>query len=211
MIHTELFSVLRTFTPQEFKQLGRIVRSKPHGGNQKNQVLYQILRSYYPAFELSPTDIRKVYKRLYPRKDFNENALRRTFNSLLNCTENLLLQAELDDDSYLYRKQLIDVARRAGLFKLFEQTLTKLHAELDGRQIKDSFYRREKTELYERLYAHIEHNKYDYTDSTLEELIDANHQLTLHYKALCTEYQDRISQQKDVLSEKANKSASCQL
>ncbi len=182
MLDDKLFTILRLLSPEHFKKLHRATLSAFHQGNATAEKTYKVLSPYYPQFELSPKDIRKVYRKLFPEKDFNPRKLDKYMNVLLKTTESFLLYLRLESDDYLHEKLVNKAFTHPNLFDLFLKSQAKRHKMLDGREQKDADYWEEKTELYDRLYAHSGHEKYDVNDDTHTQLNESSDRFYMHYK-----------------------------
>ncbi len=71
-----LFRLLKTFTIEEFSELGEYV-SKPSVNNRRVLTgLYNLLADNYPDFEEEVLSNRKIHAKLFPGKRFNDSAVR---------------------------------------------------------------------------------------------------------------------------------------
>ena len=182
MPNEKLFSILRLLSPLQFKRLHRATLSTFHQGSPTAQKTYKALSSYYPDFELSPKDIRKIHTKLFPKKDFNLRSVERCTNALLKTTESFLLYLQLEDDEYLQEKMISRALIHPDVFDLFEKSQSNQHKILDKRKQKEEDYWQEKTELYDSLYAHKGHEKYDADDDTHTKLNETSDRFYINYK-----------------------------
>lgn len=164
-------------SPDEFRQLKRVIQSPLYGGNAHSEKLYAALYPKYPDFNLSPTDFRKINSKIFPDKDFNSKRLQKIFTDLLEITEAYLLKLHLNKNDFLNEKiTTLTTLERTSVFDLFQKSQQKLHEFLEEEEIKNEAYWSEKMELYEHLYRNPQHNKYNPNDAILDQLNSAiNH------------------------------------
>ena len=182
-MNTVLLDILKILTPEEFKQFRLVLRSSLYSSSSSSEKLYTALRPKYPDFELSPTDLRKIYKKVFPKKNFSPKNLQKAFDALLETTEAYLLKLKLEKEEILKEKITIIMAdERAELFDLFKKSQNNIHEVLEEKNIKNEEYWSKKTELYDRLYSNLQHDKYNTTDDTLDKLNEATDYYFMHLK-----------------------------
>ncbi len=186
MLNEKLLVILKMLPPEHFKRLRSATLSSFHDGGSAAEKMYKALFRYYPDFELSPKDIRKIYSKIFPGKAFNLKSLERCAVALLKTTESFLIFLRLEEDNFLFEKVANQLFLHPDLFDLFERSQAKQHEILDKREQKDADYWCGKAELYYRLYGHPKHEKYDANDDTDVKLNEASDCFYLHYKLSCS-------------------------
>lgn len=182
MLNEKLFAILRRLNPLQFKRLHRATLSNFHQGNPIAQKTYKALSSYYPDFEFSPKDIRKIHAKIFPKKDFSLQRVEKCTNALLKNTESFLLYLKLENDEYLQEKMISRALIHPDVFDLFKKSQSNQHKVLNKRKQKDEDYWQEKTELYDSLYTHKGHEKYDIDDDTHTKMNKASDHFYKYYK-----------------------------
>lgn len=183
MLNEKLLNILRKLPPKLFKKnLQRATLSSFHNGSLSSEKMYKALSPYYPNFELSPKDIRKIYTKIFPKKAFNAKSLERYSNALLKTTESFLLFLRLENDNFLHEKLVNKAFLQDDLFDLFKKSQAKQHKLLEEREQKEADYWLEKTELYDALYAHPKHEKYDANDETHTKINESSNRFYAYYK-----------------------------
>lgn len=178
----KLYDVLRILSADEFKMLRIAVQSPQYFGSLTSEKLYSALRPKYPDFSLSPTDLRKVYKKVFPNKDYNSKALQKSFDDLLKVVEAFLLKLQIDKDEFLRLKVLtITTGERPDLFYLFQKTQDNMHDLLEEKEIINERYWDEKAQLYDHLYRNVQHDNYSSDDKTLDKLNEATNNFFAHF------------------------------
>jgi len=194
-MNTNTLDILKILTPEEFKQFRLVVRSSQYNRNSLCEKLYTILRPKYPEFELSPTDLRKIYKKLFPNKSYNQKNLQKVIDALSKIAESYLLKLHLDKNEILKEKiSCLTSAERSGLFDLFKKAQSNVHEILKGKELRDETYWGEKTNLYERLYSNRQHDKYNTSDDTLDKFNKAS---DLYFAHLKIRYAERLEDMND--------------
>ncbi len=62
MQKSSLITILRTLTPQEFREFGEFVKSPYFNKNEKVITLYNVLKKYFPGFDSGSLTKEKVFK-----------------------------------------------------------------------------------------------------------------------------------------------------
>lgn len=182
----ELINTLKILSPEEFKQMKNFVCMPHYASSSSCQKLYSTLRLNYPDFDLSPRDIRKLYKKVFPTKDFSLQKLQKACDHLQKTTERYLLQLELEKNIHFSKKIETQVFfEHLNLFGLFQKNHIEVHANLDKTPLKNASYWSEKLHLYDTMYANGRHNKYNAEDTTL---LDANSATEFFYAYLKLRY-----------------------
>jgi len=194
MKDTKLYSLLKILSADEFKMLRRATQSPQYFGSLQSEKLYTALRPKYPDFVLSPTDLRKVYKKVFPSKPFNPKKLQKAFDDFQKIVEALLVKLHLDKTEFSQKKNLVLAAKeRPELFYLFKKTQEDMHLSLEKKEMQNENYWDEKAQLYDQLYRNRQHNKYDVEDKTLDKLNTAINRFFTHFVKSRTELTQSLS------------------
>ncbi|HEY3249800.1 MAG TPA: hypothetical protein VGK25_01650, partial [Ignavibacteria bacterium] len=140
MIKSNLISLLKTFSSQEFREFGEFVESPFFNKNAKVTTLYNTIKKTYPNLDSSNLEKEKVFKKVYPGETFRDSSLRLLMFYLYECAKqyiqvNRLKNDKLHSNIYL-AKDLID----KNLLKEAEKTLKENYDILDKIKLKNETY-----------------------------------------------------------------------
>jgi len=183
MIKSNLISLLKTFSPQEFKDLGEFVASPYFNKNLKVIELYNYLKKSFPALDSTTLEKEKVFSKIYKGEKFRDSTLRLLMYYLYECSKQFLQVKRFKEDEINTNFFLIRELIERDLFKESERII-KENSDLIGKLKPDDelyFLNRyqvnnEMLTLQEKLYAG-RYEKYR-TGKSVEDLLK---NLTDHY------------------------------
>ena len=119
MHHTSLIEILRTFTRDEIKKFDDFVNSPYH--NKKSTVanLYHHIKKYAPAFKSQRLEKEKVWKVLFPDKEYNYGILKNLIFTLTNCAENFISLENFQKQDVKKKYELLDSLYNREIINLF--------------------------------------------------------------------------------------------
>src|SRR4030095_8240742 len=100
--------MLRVLTKNELKELHNFVLSPFYNKNKNVVKLYNIIKKYYPEFESPGLEKKKIYMKIFPGKNYNDNTMRSLIFELSSLVHQYLAV------NYL-RKNKLDARRYAAL------------------------------------------------------------------------------------------------
>jgi hypothetical protein len=176
MIKSNLVSLLKTFSPQEFKELGEFVSSPFYNKNPKVTELYNYIKKIFPDLDSPAMEKEKVFSKIYKGEKFRDSTLRLLMFYLYECAKVYLQVKRFKSNEINSNFFLISEFRERELLKETER-LIKENTELIGKLKTDDhdyFLNRylidnEMLTLQERVYAG-RYEKY-MTGKTVEDLL----------------------------------------
>lgn len=168
---TKLYTLLKSLSKEEIKQLQKVVKSPAFNTNPTLTRLFERLRYQHPNFDASPKARRKLYKRVFPDNPFNDQKLRRLFTNLSQLVEQFLLLQALNEDDDRRQQMLIEIYEKRAVVPLFEQETRHLNEKQLTQEIKDADWYLNRFQLLQLQYSSMHHAKYDPNDRTLEESV----------------------------------------
>jgi hypothetical protein len=136
--------LLRSLNRDELKELGDLVRS-PYF-NKSNVVikLYSLLIKHSPGYTSRALERERIFKKLYPGKDYNEGTLKTRMAELTALIKEFILQSGLKN-KHLERKIWLGTEYyKRKLFTLSEKKLNEAAACIEKDNITDTSYFRNK-------------------------------------------------------------------
>lgn len=119
MQKTKLVNIIRTFTDEELKRFIVFVNS-PFFNTDKNLVnLSKVLKKYHPEFSSGSLYKKKMFKKIFPGKIYNDNVMRNLSSGLLRLTEEFLLYKNIRNESLTSEFHLLKELYERNLHKHF--------------------------------------------------------------------------------------------
>lgn len=166
MINTRLIQILKTFTPEEIKEFKKFITS-PFFNKEGNYIVryFEVLKKHYPAFN-SPTFTKElVFKKVYPRTEFNSQLSNKMNFELQKLAEEYLRYTGFREHSLMSDLYYLRKLNQKKLYDLFEKKFSVLKSAFDN--IEDSidkdFYRLQFDYEVEKVIYYTDINKQEKT------------------------------------------------
>jgi hypothetical protein len=128
MENSQLIFILRTFDKKEIRDFRKWIQSPAHNQREDVSDLYEYLITGDRLLNESLLEKEKVFKKIYPKTDFDDAKLRQTIFFLLKTVEEYLIYQEMKSDEVGERLALARVYRKRNLDKPFRRNI-RLAAE----------------------------------------------------------------------------------
>lgn len=123
MKNSKLTTILKTLNEDEFKKLGKFIDSPYFMSSRNCAPLYNILKKYYPGFNESDIEKKKIYEELFPGKNYGDaksvSLLSTLSSDLYKLCREFLVQIELEEQNPVHENLLLNQLRKRNLFKEF--------------------------------------------------------------------------------------------
>jgi hypothetical protein len=97
---SKLINILKTFSKEEMKLFEKFVAS-PYFNNGKNCApLLKRLQKFYPDFDDEKLTNENIYKKLYPRKNFNKQVIWNLNSAMEKMAEEFIAQLGMRNDKF---------------------------------------------------------------------------------------------------------------
>lgn len=137
MIKSKSVELLKTFTETEFKRFGVFLESPFYNREILLIKFYDILRKYYPTFERTGFDKKKVFAKLYPGSKYSDGLIRNLLSKLLEMEKIFLSVNNFMSNEFNFRFSLLEEFRKRNQLVLFEQEKKRIQ-DLLNYDVKDS-------------------------------------------------------------------------
>ena len=141
MINSKVFELLKTFSSKEFRLLGEYINSPIHNKNENLIQLYKIIRRYYPSFSSRNFKKEKIYLRLFPENDYNDNRLRKIFSALLYKSMDFLAYYSYESTPVEKGLSLLKILSDKDQEELFEKKLKETNNYIKKHQLRSEYLR----------------------------------------------------------------------
>lgn len=116
MKNNKVFTVLRTFSKEDFREFGKFIAS-PFFAKGRNVVpLYRYLKKYYPDFDSPKMTHEKAFAEIFPGKKFSLQVLRNHLTAMQKMSEEYLFQVNIKREKPDYYIHLSDELQYRRIF-----------------------------------------------------------------------------------------------
>lgn len=122
-----LISVLKSFDKQEIESFRAFISSEFFNKTEYLTKYFQKLIEYYPDFENYENNKVKIFRELYPKRDYKDSTVRKINSELLKLAEDFLTIQSIKKDSYLKRNLLLTELDSRKLDNLFMRRLDEAY------------------------------------------------------------------------------------
>lgn len=172
MIKSKPLLILRNFSIKEFRDFEKFLHSDLYQGSNALLPLFQILKSHFPRLDSPALEKKKVFRKLFPREEFDENKMRHLLSVLGKALEEFIVMRELAADPMRKKLLLLDYYRRAGLEKYYVQIFDDALKSQQKATIKDALWFFNQYLLEEKAYIYSQYQKSRSLDNNLQTLSD---------------------------------------
>lgn len=131
MTSTKLIYLLKSLSPDEFKQFGKFVDSAYHNKGRDLSHLLRLLKSFYPEFSHRNLNNEYLFRKLFPEKDYDpllsENLIRTLTSHLFRICKEFLIVLELESRKSTKQYLLLNQLRKRRLYKEFDKEFDNRH------------------------------------------------------------------------------------
>ncbi|MEM1320036.1 MAG: hypothetical protein AAGG75_07235 [Bacteroidota bacterium] len=154
LLNSRLIRLLSTLNEQEFRRLGKFVRSPFYNYSQPIIRLYEHLKPYYPAFEAKGLQQQRVWKKVFPKEAFHADKLWRFLAKMNRLVERFLAVLEMEREEETEQRFYIRALGRRNLFADFEKATQQLLQKKQVLGFRDPSYYVGRIQLLEALFFH---------------------------------------------------------
>lgn len=117
----QLFEVLRSMGKEEFREFGKFVNSPFFNSRSEAIRLYEAMKKLHPKMSSKDLVPEKLFKKVYPGKQYNDATMRKLFSLMLNLAVNFFAVSGCRSDEFDYNLKMLDKLREKNLGGLFEK------------------------------------------------------------------------------------------
>lgn len=137
MQDTKSLKLLKSLTKEEFRRLGKFLRSPFYSYNKSVVALYDYLKKYYPDFETKKMDKEKVWAKLFPNKAFNDNGYWNLCFTFLRLIEKFMVAIQMEAQPDEEKKLFIQAVAKRNLHDVFEKETQKMVEKIEAQPWMD--------------------------------------------------------------------------
>lgn len=156
-MHTsKLISLFKSLAPTEIHWLQKFLKSPFYNSHKLPISLFQYIHRYYPELTSSKLEKEVVFKKLFPKEDYDVQKMRKAMHSLAILIEEFLVAMRLRKQAKQKKQLLLNELGDRNLYNQFEKRTKNLVKDLKALPYRNVEIFREIYELNLNYYGHIE-------------------------------------------------------
>jgi len=172
MQQSKHIQLLRTLSKEELRRFRKLLQSPFFTTNVNLLAFHDLIKKYYPAFDAPKLTKEQVFKQLFPRKVYDDNKMRGLLKEYTRLIEEFLIWQEAKEQQDR-PKQLLKVYAKRNLFDWYKRGRVRYIKTLEAKPFRDLAYYEEIIDLEATYFYHPTRQKFDKSDNTLAQLMEA--------------------------------------
>jgi len=148
MKDTKLFTLLRSISKKEFKELKEFIISPVINKDENFVILYNYIKKNYSSALEGEIEKEKIYKAVFGKTEFNESKYWKLTSGFSKLMDKYLLFSAFENDQYYYKNLLLDIYRTRNVHKQFETLSKEIHRSFTKEFNKGLSYYLNRTHFY---------------------------------------------------------------
>lgn len=140
MKNTKLFYLLSSLSANELKGFNKFINSPFHNSNKKIILLFTLLKKYLTGQNRKVPDIKELYIKIYPGKEYNDFIIRNLLSQMVKLFEEFIYVSMLKKDFMGQEKYILENFRVNNHDVLYEKKINEAIDNLKKNKIKDEKY-----------------------------------------------------------------------
>lgn len=153
-ISSRLTTIIDSLNKEEFRMLGRFLKSPMLNSNKNLLKLYQVLRQVYPDLGSEKLSLELIHKKVFAGKIFNEKITRNLIYELCNNIESFLSFINYSGNKFAYQKHLLEELCSRKLSNYVKSNLNSADEMITEYKVKDEEYYSSKAFLERIRYSY---------------------------------------------------------
>ncbi len=163
MSQPKAFQILASLNDDELSRFDKFIASPFFNTSNELISLFKTVRKYYPEFDNPALEPEKIYKKLYPKRQYKEGTIRNLLSELSALSEKFLAFVNYET-SFEYGSKLLGEINNRGLNKFFNKNYQKFCK--DNEESTEVFAQKLINEFFLQ-HAYSISIKNDYNEETL--------------------------------------------
>lgn len=140
MMKSKVFDILKELSKDELRKFGDYLCSPVFNKRKILKKLFDIYKKYHPEFSDPGLTKEKVFRKLYPGKEYSDELFRNLNSLLLNYAEDFLSFLNYSGDALTVKKHLLAEINHRKILTLFEKNFEESMGMLESSDNKDFNY-----------------------------------------------------------------------
>ena len=142
MNNSKVTQLLRSFTKQELREFGKFVKSPFHNNRKDVIKFYEALKNYHPDFKSTELTKENIFKKLYPSRKFEQNAIILLSSYLFNLGREFLSISDFKENKFLFKYHYVKSLDKHNADNLFESEYKNTENFLKDENLDTEYFRR---------------------------------------------------------------------
>lgn len=142
-IESNLVKFLKLLSKDEMKEFSKFVQSPFHNNRSEVMVFFNEIRQFHPAFNQKNFSKEIIYSKLYSKKKYDDDVMRRLSSNLFKLGEEFISYKRFRDNEFNYEKNLVDFYSTGNDDKFFWKQFEKINGlmQLNNERSAEYFHR----------------------------------------------------------------------
>lgn len=172
MQDSKIIGLLKNLDAKEFRLFHKYLRSPFFNYSAAIISLYENLRKYYPDFDHPALDRQKVFKKVFPKEEYQDKKMRNLLHEMYAHVENFIVQIHLKEETFTQKKLLTAALAKRGQYDLFLKKNRDLIRAVKARPYRDIQTYQDLLDLEEEFYFHPVTNKIQDGQDSLKGMLE---------------------------------------
>lgn len=150
MKRSKLIPILKSFSKEEIKEFDKFLDSPFFGCKKFVLNFFRVISGYYPEFEEENIDKKKIFKKIYGGKSFNDALVRRIISDLIRFSEEYMTYKNFRNRKTFRESCLLNELRIRNLPDQFRIRSVKISDNLESSKMIDPEM------LFEKYFVNLE-------------------------------------------------------
>lgn len=163
MNKSKAIQFLRTLNSDEWISFQRLLPSLIDSKYKDIMPFFNYIKAYYPLWDSHDLKKELCFKKLYPKKPYNDKVIRYHLSYLKECIEKFFVINSIQSDHFLYQQQLESQLLKRSLLVNFKQENDDTCILIQKQKQRDSnyFFNKYHNELLQLNYSSISNSRQD--------------------------------------------------
>lgn len=137
---SNLIKFLKMLSKEEMKEFAKFVNSPFHNNRNEVMLFFEEVRKFHPSFNHKNFSKEAIYSKLYPRKKYDDDVMRRISSSLFKLGEEFISYKYFRNDEFSYEKNLLDFYSFQNDDKFFWKQFEKISSLMEHERQRSAKY-----------------------------------------------------------------------
>ncbi len=148
LIKARVLEILATFTKEELKQFSDFLCSPLFNKRQVIRDLLESYKKYHPSFDDKSFTKERIFRKLFPGKEYSDEMFRNLNSQLLKLSEDFLSYINFSADKHSVNTHLLKELLKRNLYPQFEKNFREAEELLANSSARDQDFFNRSYELY---------------------------------------------------------------
>ncbi|MBS1493839.1 MAG: hypothetical protein JST55_10020 [Bacteroidetes bacterium] len=125
MLSKQTTEILRFLSAKDIKKLGNFVKSPYFNTNPAIEKLYELIRIHHPDFKEEAFELKSVFQKIYPGKEFKEQTIRNLYTELNMLLKKFIGMEELESSGCEFDSYIVAGLTKRGHYSISENFIKK--------------------------------------------------------------------------------------